>query len=54
MNGTWDMVKRVAAFRGEGWLSLWKGDSSSSSGILYLTWVNIRRAIDILHSRRAF
>ncbi|KAG1810147.1 mitochondrial carrier domain-containing protein [Suillus plorans] len=25
MNGTWDMVKRVATFRGEGWLSLWKG-----------------------------
>ncbi|KAG2080677.1 mitochondrial carrier domain-containing protein, partial [Suillus cothurnatus] len=26
MNGTWDMVmKRAAAFRGEGWLSLWKG-----------------------------
>ncbi|OJA21243.1 hypothetical protein AZE42_02526 [Rhizopogon vesiculosus] len=27
MNGAWDMVKRVAAFRGEGWLSLWKGDN---------------------------
>ena len=27
MNGAWDMVKRVATFRGEGWLSLWKGES---------------------------
>lgn len=53
MNGTWDMVKRIATFRGEGWLSLWKGESSSSSGVLYLTLVNVRRAIHILHSRRA-
>jgi len=31
MNGAWDMVKRVAAFRGEGWLSLWKGEPLSCS-----------------------
>lgn len=54
MNGTWDMVKRVATFRGEGWRSLWKGESLSSNGILYLTSVNMRRATHILHSRRAF
>ncbi|KAH7915158.1 mitochondrial carrier domain-containing protein [Hygrophoropsis aurantiaca] len=25
MDGTWAMIKRLASFRGEGWLSLWKG-----------------------------
>jgi hypothetical protein len=54
MNGTWDMVKRAAAFRGEGWLSLWKGESLSSGGVLYLISVIMHRATHILYSRRTF
>ena len=25
-DGVWGMIKRVAKFRGEGWLALWKGE----------------------------
>jgi fusion and transport protein UGO1 len=24
-DGVWGMIKRIARFRGEGWLALWKG-----------------------------
>lgn len=41
MNGAWDMVKRVATFRGEGWLSLWKGEPLSFVVFLHLTSVNM-------------
>jgi len=29
-NGVWGMIKRIAKFRGEGWLALWKGMLSKS------------------------
>ncbi|KAG1908392.1 mitochondrial carrier domain-containing protein [Suillus fuscotomentosus] len=49
MNGTWDMVKRVATFRGEGWLSLWKGLLTSC--IHDVLFSNVQPLVDnIIHS----
>lgn len=49
MNGTWDMVKRVAAFRGEGWLSLWKGLLTSC--IHDVLFSNVQPLVDsLMHS----
>ncbi|SCV72768.1 BQ2448_4305 [Microbotryum intermedium] len=30
--GVWDMIKHVGRWKGEGWASLWKGESSAGSG----------------------
>lgn len=49
MNGTWDMVKRVAVFRGEGWLSLWKGLLTSC--IHDVLFSNVQPLVDsLMHS----
>ncbi|KAG1871137.1 mitochondrial carrier domain-containing protein [Suillus tomentosus] len=49
MNGTWDMVKRIATFRGEGWLSLWKGLLTSC--IHDVLFSNVQPLVDnIIHS----
>ncbi|OAX39411.1 mitochondrial carrier [Rhizopogon vinicolor AM-OR11-026] len=49
MNGAWDMVKRVAAFRGEGWLSLWKGLFTSC--VHDVLFSNVQPLVDsLLHS----
>ncbi|KAG1784254.1 mitochondrial carrier domain-containing protein [Suillus placidus] len=49
MNGAWDMVKRVAAFRGEGWLSLWKGLLTSC--IHDVLFSNVQPLVDsLMHS----
>ncbi|KAG2160035.1 mitochondrial carrier domain-containing protein [Suillus bovinus] len=49
MNGTWDMVKRVVAFRGEGWLSLWKGLFTSC--VHDVLFSNVQTFVDsLMHS----
>ncbi|KAG1749725.1 mitochondrial carrier domain-containing protein [Suillus paluster] len=49
MNGAWDMVKRVAAFRGEGWLSLWKGLFTSC--VHDVLFSNVQPLVDsLMHS----
>ncbi|KAF9229630.1 mitochondrial carrier [Gyrodon lividus] len=48
-DSSWSMVKRVATFRGEGWLSLWKGLLTSC--IHDVVYTNVQPLIDsVLHS----
>ncbi|KAH7918363.1 mitochondrial carrier [Leucogyrophana mollusca] len=48
-DGTWGMIKRLASFRGEGWLSLWKGLLTSCVHDVIFT--NVQPVVDnILHS----
>ncbi|KAF8845384.1 mitochondrial carrier [Paxillus ammoniavirescens] len=48
-DSSWSMVKRVASFRNEGWLSLWKGLLTSC--IHDVVYTNVQPLIDsVLHS----
>ncbi|KIJ68718.1 hypothetical protein HYDPIDRAFT_24971 [Hydnomerulius pinastri MD-312] len=48
-DSSWSMVKRVASFRGEGWLSLWKGLLTSC--IHDVIFTNVQPLVDgLLHS----
>ena len=48
-DGVWGMIKQVGRFRGEGWLSLWKGISGPSLSSAMLTARLSLRFIDFLH-----
>jgi hypothetical protein len=46
--GVWAMVKSLGRFRGEGWLSLWKGGAHPPFHMLIFIDQNYR-SLDILH-----